>query len=61
MKTRWQAYLPMDCPLCGRRRLEYRLRQGADGWLVDAINCEKCGSEWPDAEKEDGGCSIKYR
>jgi ribosomal protein L37AE/L43A len=33
-------YLPMDCPICGRRRLEL-----IDGTIV---RCEKCttSSEW---------------
>lgn len=28
-------YLPIDCPICGRRRLEFDERE---------VKCEKCGS-----------------
>lgn len=42
-------YLPMDCPICGRRRLELMI----DGMIV---RCEKCttSSEW------DGFCLERY-
>lgn len=33
-----QQYLPLDCPLCGRRRLEYTPATGE-------LACEKCGSD----------------
>jgi ribosomal protein S27E len=37
-------YLPMDCPVCGRRRLEYDRR-------VNLIKCEKCGAaNWEKVE-----------
>ena len=31
------AYLPLDCPRCGRHRLEYGFRAGAI-----RVRCEKC-------------------
>lgn len=31
-------YLPMDCPICHRRRLEYNRK-------TNLIKCEKCGSD----------------
>lgn len=43
--VRETVYLPMDCPNCGRHRLEF------DGYHVV---CEKCGScdwEYPRREK----------
>lgn len=41
----WRAYLPMDCYLCGRRRLQYKANASGD---VVEVKCEKCGasSEW---------------
>lgn len=38
-------YLPMDCPLCGRRRLLYGTNQEGD---VVHIECEKCGANSED-------------
>lgn len=35
----WRFYLPVDCPICGRRRLGYHVTsEGA----VNAVWCEKC-------------------
>jgi hypothetical protein len=36
---RWAAYLPMDCPVCNRHRLEYALN--SDGNVI-FVRCEKC-------------------
>ena len=33
-----QCYLPLNCPLCGRRRLEYTPATGE-------LACEKCGAD----------------
>jgi uncharacterized protein (DUF983 family) len=38
--ARWRWYLPLDCPACGRHRLEYRTN---DGGNVVQVKCEKCG------------------
>ena len=36
------GYLPMDCPVCGRRRLEwFANKEGA----IILVKCEKCGIE----------------
>lgn len=43
--ARWRWYLPMDCPVCGRRRLEYRTN---DNGNVVEIKCEKCGASSDD-------------
>ena len=40
-----RGYLPMDCPACGRRRLEYGVNK--EGGVV-FIECEKCGSNSED-------------
>ena len=50
------SYLPMNCPNCGRRRLEPEIVTTDDrGDLLDfpfvsQIKCEKCGRVWPDCE-----------
>ena len=36
----WRSYLPVDCPVCNRHRLEYRLNEGGN---VVHVRCEKCG------------------
>lgn len=41
-------YLPIDCPKCGRMRLEYSLS-------TRRVKCEKCGARWGDDEPEKGG------
>ena len=41
----WRSYLPLDCPVCDRRRLEYHTNDGGD---VTAIRCEKCGCNTDD-------------
>lgn len=43
--ARWRSYLPLDCPACGRHRLEYRTN--ADGNVVQ-VKCEKCGFDTDD-------------
>ena len=50
-ETGVMTYLPMDCPVCGRRRLEAEIVQGAEPF-VRSIECEKCGTRWP--EHNDG-------
>jgi hypothetical protein len=35
-----KGYLPLDCPNCGRRRLEYALRPDGGGGIL--LQCEKC-------------------
>jgi hypothetical protein len=40
-----RGYLPMDCPSCGRRRLEYGLNDDGD---VIYVKCEKCGANSDD-------------
>ena len=37
-----RGYLPMDCPVCGRHRLEYGVND--EGGVV-YVRCEKCGSD----------------
>lgn len=32
------VYLPLDCPLCGRHRLEYSIKE-------NKIQCEKCEAD----------------
>jgi transposase-like protein len=41
------GYLPMDCPRCGRRRLEYFIN---DDGALHRVKCEKCS--W-DSDDED--------
>jgi hypothetical protein len=40
-----RGYLPMDCPTCGRLRLEYGVND--DGGVV-YVECEKCGANSDD-------------
>jgi hypothetical protein len=40
-----RGYLPMDCPACGRRRLEYGIN--SDGGVI-YVECEKCGAHSDD-------------
>lgn len=40
-----RGYLPMPCPSCGRRRLEYGINGGGD---VIYVACEKCGANSDD-------------
>jgi len=35
------GYAPMDCPNCGRHRLEYYIKNG----VLEQLKCEKCGVE----------------
>lgn len=51
------SYLPMDCPLCGRRRLEAYIRHNPAehrAWVY-AIQCEKCLMQWPEVEATQEG------
>jgi hypothetical protein len=43
--AKWRSYLPLDCPKCGRHRLEYRTN--ADGNVVQ-VKCEKCAFDTDD-------------
>ncbi len=37
------GYLPMDCRICGRRRLEWFMtKEGA----ITLVKCEKCERAW---------------
>lgn len=47
-----RGYLPMDCPNCGRRRLEYGIN--GDGGVV-YIECEKCGANSSDDTLKERG------
>lgn len=40
-----RGYLPMDCPACGRHRLEYGVN--SDGAVI-YVKCEKCGANSKD-------------
>jgi transcription elongation factor Elf1 len=40
-----RGYLPMDCPTCGRRRLEYGVN--TEGGVI-YVECEKCGANSDD-------------
>lgn len=40
-----RGYLPMDCPTCGRTRLEYGVND--EGGVI-YIECEKCGANSDD-------------
>ena len=40
-----RGYLPMDCPTCGRRRLEYGVND--EGGVI-YVECEKCSSNSDD-------------
>lgn len=40
-----RGYLPMDCPTCGRRRLEYGVND--EGGVI-YVECEKCGANSDD-------------
>lgn len=43
------GYAPMDCPHCGRSRLEYYLK----GTTLIMLRCEKCHiANWRTAEEE---------
>ena len=53
------AYLPIQCPCCGRRRVEGVLRTMDDGRVfVVSVSCEKChmDEDW-DHEAAEPGCS----
>ena len=45
MTTRWDSYLPLNCPECGRTRLEWEETveaNPADETSTGNIRCEKC-------------------
>lgn len=44
-RVQWRSYLPLDCPACGRHRLEYRTN--VQGNVVQ-VKCEKCGFDSDD-------------
>lgn len=45
-EPRYGGYLPMDCPNCGRRRLECWIATGDRNDFVCGIQCEKCYRVW---------------
>lgn len=53
------TYLPMDCPICTRRRLLVEIVAWNDGTpFVRSIRCEKCEHTWPEeTEHIDGSVS----
>jgi len=42
------GYLPMDCPVCGRRRLLPTIVTKDGASWVAAVACEGCETAWPD-------------
>lgn len=58
-----RGYLPMDCPACGRRRLEYGTND--EGGVI-YVECEKCGANsddetFPDIAQSEGRWSDGNR
>jgi DNA-directed RNA polymerase subunit RPC12/RpoP len=46
-----RTYLPMDCPVCGRRRLLAEIAT-LGHHFVRSIECEKCGTRWPEGDDD---------
>ncbi len=45
------TYLPMNCPVCGRRRLLAEIVLGDYlETFVRSIRCEECGTDWPEKD-----------
>lgn len=53
--TQATGYLPMNCPVCGRRRLLPTILAAGDRAWVTAVACEKCETAWPSEGAETGG------
>lgn len=48
-------YLPLDCPSCGRHRLEPEIHQVEEEpvFAVVRVTCEKCGASWPSEDEDE--------
>ncbi len=42
-KYKSSGYLPMDCPICGRHRLQWFMTETS---AITLVKCEKCERAW---------------